>query len=155
MEAFEDVYRRHLPALFRYAVRTVGRRDVAEDLVSEAFTALWRTFDTIDTSQLPSWLFTVVRNRATDYWRRSALEQRYLAGMDADPIARETRSEFQGWLDSAPALKPIHRAALILRYVHGCDRAEIARRMGLTDTQVKGHLQYAHQLLRKGLKEDE
>jgi len=63
--------------------------------------------------------------------------------------------EFQEWLDAAPALKPIHRAALILRYVHGCERHEIAQRMGLTETQVKGHLQYAHQLLRKRLKEDE
>jgi RNA polymerase sigma-70 factor (ECF subfamily) len=45
----------------------------------------------------------------------------------------------------------VHRACLILRYVHGLERTAIAARLGLTENQVKGHLQYAHQLLRKEL----
>ena len=45
------------------------------------------------------------------------------------------------WLREATGLKPVHRACLILRYVHGMTRAEIAARLGLTDNQVKGHLQ--------------
>lgn len=152
MGGFDEAYRLHVHAVFRYAVHAVGRRDVAEELTSDAFIALWRAFDTIDPSQLPGWLFTVVRNRATDHWRRSAVEQRYLAGLTPDPTA-STVGEFREWLDSAPALKPLHRAVLILRYVHGLERSEIARRLGLTDTQVKGHLQYAHRLLRKELTE--
>ena len=43
----------------------------------------------------------------------------------------------------------MHRACLILRYVHGMSRAEIARELGLNDNQVKGHLQYALTLLRR------
>jgi RNA polymerase sigma-70 factor (ECF subfamily) len=49
------------------------------------------------------------------------------------------------------ALKPVHRACLILRYVHGMDRSEIATRLGLRENQVKGHLQYALTLLRREL----
>ena len=153
MSGFEDVYRQHLNSVFRYSVRVVGRRDVAEELTSDAFIALWKVFDTIDTSQLPGWLFTVVRNRATDYWRKGGVEQKYLAGLEAEPSTAGPRHDFQEWLDSAPSLKPIHRAVLILRYVHGHERAEIATRLGLTETQVKGHLQYAHKLLRKELSE--
>lgn len=155
MDGFDAVYRRYLAMVFRYAVRVVGRRDVAEELTSEAFVALWRGFDNIDESQLPGWLFTVVRNRATDYWRRSGVEQQYLAALDQQPVAMGSDAEFQGWLDAAPSLKPIHRAVLILRYVHGLERAELARRLGLSEMQVKGHLQYAHRLLRKELKEVE
>jgi RNA polymerase sigma-70 factor (ECF subfamily) len=154
-DSFDEVYRLYLGAVFRYAVRIVGRRDVAEELTSDAFVAFWRSAETIDTSQLPGWLFTVVRNRATDYWRRASVEQRYLAALDRNPFTGGGDAEFQGWLDAAPALKPVHRAALILRYVHGLERAEIASRLGLTETQVKGHLQYAHRLLRKELKEVE
>lgn len=149
MDSFDEVYRQHIGVVFRYAVRIVGRRDVAEELTSDAFVALWRTADTIDTSQLPGWLLTVVRNRATDYWRRAGVEQKYLAALEHNPVAPGGDAEFQEWLDAAPALKPIHRAVLILRYVHGLERSELAARLGLSETQVKGHLQYALSLLRK------
>jgi DNA-directed RNA polymerase specialized sigma24 family protein len=33
--------------------------------------------------------------------------------------------------------------------VHDLDRGDIAKRLGLSETQVKGHLQYARELLRK------
>jgi RNA polymerase sigma-70 factor, ECF subfamily len=155
MGTFDEVYRQHLAAVFRYAVRVVGRRDVAEELTSEAFVALWRTFDTIDASRLPGWLLTFVRNRATDYWRRASVEQSYLAALDRSPVAQSGNAEFKEWLDAAPSLKPVHRAVLILRYVHGLERAEIATRLNLTETQVKGHLQYAHSLLRRELNEVE
>jgi RNA polymerase sigma-70 factor (ECF subfamily) len=154
MTGFDEVYRLHRQVVFRYASRVVGRRDIAEDLTSEAFIALWRSFDSIDRSQLPGWLFTVVRNRATDFWRRTSVEQRYLSALESEP-AGGGQAAFTEWLDSAPALKPVHRAVLILRYVHGYERVEIAARLGLSEIQVKGHLQYAHKLLRKELIDSE
>lgn len=148
MTDFDAVYRRHLPAVFRYAIRCVGRRDVAEELTSDAFVALWQSFDGIDQSQLPGWLFTVVKNRAIDFWRRSSLEQRHLSPLERQAVPRESRSLTE-LLDAAPSLKPVHRACLILRYVHGLERVQIAGRLGLTENQVKGHLQYARRLLRR------
>ncbi len=46
-------------------------------------------------------------------------------------------------------LKPVHRTCLMLRYVYGMTRAEIADKTGLSETQVKGHLQYGLKLLRE------
>lgn len=149
MPGFEEVYRQQLNAVFRHAVRVVGRRDIAEELTSDAFSALWRTHRPTDPSQLTGWLFTIVRDRATDYWQRVMVEQTSLAALERDPAADGSPAAFREWLDAAPALKPVHRAVLILRYMHGCERADIASRLGLTDTQVKGHLQYAHKLLHK------
>jgi RNA polymerase sigma-70 factor, ECF subfamily len=155
MSDFDAVYRQHYQAVFRYATRCAGRRDVAEELTSEAFVALWRAFAEIEQAQLPGWLFTVVKNRAIDYWRRSTLEQRHLASLERHPVPERSSSSMVEWLDATPALKPVHRACLILRYVHGLERAEIAARLGLTDNQVKGHLQYARQLLRRELVRNE
>src|SRR3954471_13658780 len=128
MTDFDEVYRQHLAAVFRYAVRCVGRRDVAEELTSDAFMALFRAFDTIDQALLPGWLFTVVRNRAIDFWRRAMLERRYTSELPNLDTPRSLPS-FQEWLDGVPALNPLHRACLILRYVHGFERNEIARRL--------------------------
>jgi RNA polymerase sigma-70 factor (ECF subfamily) len=64
MATFEELYRQHAQSVFRFALSIVGKRDLAEDLTSEAFLALHRNLEGIDQSQLPGWLLTVVRNRA-------------------------------------------------------------------------------------------
>ena len=69
MATFEELYRQHVQAVFRFALSVAGKREVAEDLTSEAFLALHRNLAAIDQSQLPGWLLTVVRNRARDWWR--------------------------------------------------------------------------------------
>lgn len=147
MRAFEDLYREHVQAVFRFAMSVTGRRDAAEDLTSEAFLALLRHLDSIDESRLPGWLLTVVRNRARDLWRHQEVEQRH-AGNAADRPASEA-PQLERWILENADLKPIHRTCIVLRYVHGLARAEIAATVGLSETQVKGHLQYGLALLRK------
>lgn len=147
MGDFEDLYAQHVGAVFRYSMSCVGRRDVAEDITSEAFLALYRNFSTIDRSQLPGWLLTVAKNRARDYWRHAQVEQRHLrqaaAPMIAPPAPMETLL-----LDSK-VLKPVHRLCLMLRYLYGMSLSEIAAQTGMSETQVKGHLQYGRRLLRE------
>jgi RNA polymerase sigma-70 factor (ECF subfamily) len=146
MASFEEIYRRHVQSVFRFAMRCVSRRDLAEDLTSEAFLALYRHFDRIDETQLPGWLLTVVRNRARDHWRRQAVEQRFLESL----VPQEPEAPpLEQWILDSPDLKPVHRSCLMLRYVHGMSRAEIASALSLSETQVKGLLQYALELLRK------
>jgi len=149
METFDDVYRRHLAVVLRAATRCVGRRDVAEEITADAFLELYRQFDRIDLDRLPGWLLTVVRNRGIDYWRRQQTERLLARDAGAPDVAPEPPATRAGNLFAHPALKPVHRICLVLRYEHGLSREEIARRLGLTDTQVRGHLQYALTLLRK------
>jgi RNA polymerase sigma-70 factor (ECF subfamily) len=149
MGTFEELYRAHVRAVFRFALSVAGTRETAEDLTSDAFLALYRNLDAIDQAQLPAWLLTVVRNRARDLWRRQSVEQRYAGAALNEPAVRSSGAE--RWILETADLKPVHRACLILRYVHGMTRAEIASRTGLTESQVKGHLQYALTLLRKVL----
>lgn len=145
MATFEELYRQHAQAVFRYAMKVCGRRETAEDLTSDAFLSLFRNLDAIDQGQLPGWLLTVVRNRARDLWRHRVVEQRYEA-QSVEPAATEPAEPS---IFESVDLKPVHRACLVLRYSYGMSRAEIAGHLGLTETQVRGHLQYALTLLRK------
>lgn len=151
MEKFERIYHAHVSVVMSFAVSLVGRRDIAEDVTSETFLALLRNLDTIDEAQLPGWLLTVARNRARDYWRRTALEQRYAETLADEPMVAP---DPDGLLD-CPGLKPVHRLCLTLRYAEGMTRTEMAKETGLSETQVKGHLQYALQVLRKMAKESQ
>jgi RNA polymerase sigma-70 factor, ECF subfamily len=147
---FETLYRQHVPAVYRFALSITHRKEVAEDLTSEAFLALHREMATIDPSQLPAWLLTVVRNRARDLWRHQVVEERYViekkpAGTPTAPPA----SSLEEWILAGAGLKPVHQLCVMLRYVSGMSRTEIATETGMTENQVKGHLQYALSLLRK------
>jgi RNA polymerase sigma-70 factor (ECF subfamily) len=147
MDSVETAYRRHFASVFRYALSVAGRRDVAEDLTAEAFLELQRHADAIRLDQLPAWLFVVVRNRARDLWRRQIVEQKYAPWLTDSAAADASGAGARAWLADA-GLKPVQRLCLELHYVWGYTVAEIARRLGMTDGQVKGHIQRALQHLR-------
>jgi RNA polymerase sigma-70 factor (ECF subfamily) len=147
---FESIYRQHVQAVYRFALSITRRKEMAEDLTSEAFLALHREMASIDPAQLPAWLLTVVRNRARDLWRHQVIEERY--AIEKKPVvepAAPPASSLEEWILESAGLKPVHRLCVMLRYVSGMTRAEIADETGLSETQVKGHLQYALTLLRK------
>ncbi len=150
-EDFEQVYRKHSASVFRLALRCVGRRDIAEEITSEAFLALYQNFAKIDTTQLPAWLFTVAKRRAADYWRRMPHDQTSLEGLDPAAPVKEPQMGLNDLFRKCSSLTPLHRICVTLRYVHGLTRSEIAAKLGLSETQVKGHLQYALHLLRNAL----
>lgn len=122
---------------------------MAEDVTSEAFLALLQQGERITQERLPAWLFTVARNRALDHWRHQATVEKYSAQAGYDrPGAPAPDALRPAWLEHK-SLKPLHRVCLILHFVHGMTRAEIAQHLGLSEVKIKGHLQYGLRLLRK------
>jgi DNA-directed RNA polymerase specialized sigma24 family protein len=146
MGGFEDAYRQHFQAVYRFALSLVRRHDVAEDLTAEAFLELGRQGNRIDFDQLPAGLFVVVRNRARDRWRRLMVEQRYSQWLTTPAGTHPAAGP--AWLVDA-GLKPVQRVCLELHYVWGYTVGEAAARLGLTPGQVKGHVQRALQHLRE------
>lgn len=147
MRDFDGIYRQYVSAVYRQCMRCVGRSDVAEELTSEVFLAFYKQFDHVDDSQLPAWLFMVAKRRAIDYWRHQKYEERVALPESVEtPI--EASLDAQSLLDRCTRLTPVHRTVLLLRYVHGMTRSEIAQQTGLEEAQVKASLQYALKLLR-------
>ena len=153
MGRFEKLYKQYVAALYRYARTCVGRPEIAEDVVSETFLALFKNLERVDDAQLPAWLYTVAKRRASDYWRRWFQEAKQAGALTemSQPPSQQDQVPLALWLDRHLQLKPLHRMCLILRYGHGMTREEIAEQLGLTEIQVKGHLQYALEMLRKDL----
>jgi RNA polymerase sigma-70 factor (ECF subfamily) len=53
----------HMDAVYRFALRLSGSRDIAEDLVQETFLRAFRSWDKYTPgTQCKSWLFTICRN---------------------------------------------------------------------------------------------
>lgn len=149
MSRIEGLYEKYADMVFRYCLRQLGRRDLAEDITSEVFLVLHQKLEQVQDHQLPAWLFTVAKNKAVDYWRHEAVATRYEKSQSEPPESPEQGLSFEALLQQHKALKPVHRMCLILRYVHDLNRTEIAEQTGLSETQIKGHLQYALKLLRQ------
>src|SRR3954464_13699663 len=76
--AFELVYDRHSGAAFSLAYRMVGTRNVAEDVVQEAFLNLWRSGARYERARgsVRTWVLGIVHHRAIDALRRSTVHDR-------------------------------------------------------------------------------
>jgi RNA polymerase sigma-70 factor (ECF subfamily) len=151
---FDEVYRQYAAAVYRLCVRAVSRREVAEELTSEVFLALHQNWSRLTVDQLPAWLFTVAKRRAADYWRRHYVEESWVASHIDESNWSEPEHPLADLLARCDTLKPIHRICLTLRFAQGMSRTEIASTTGLSELQVKGHLQYSLQLLRQYINPD-
>jgi RNA polymerase sigma-70 factor, ECF subfamily len=153
MSRIEELYAKYADTVFRYCLRQVGRRDLAEDIASEVFLTLCQRLEQIRDEQLPAWLFSVAKNKAIDYWRHQAVTVRYEQAQEETTVAPATDISFENMLQNNRSLKPIHRMCLTLRFVYEMSRSEIAQLTGLSEVQIKGHLQYALKLMRQSLTE--
>ncbi len=72
-EAFAELYRRYLPRVYRYLYVRLGHQVEVEDIASQVFLeALEGLRDNRykENGCFPAWLFTIVRRRLTDFYRR-------------------------------------------------------------------------------------
>jgi RNA polymerase sigma-70 factor (ECF subfamily) len=136
--ALKKIYEREAPWLLRVAYRIVGRRDIADDVIQDAFLQIWQQAHSFDPSRgsVRGWIYSVVRNRALKVrrarLREPMVDDRVLlaifdGGIDATtrlPEECELRRRLAG-------LDPKRRASLILAYVDGCTHREIATQLGV------------------------
>lgn len=159
--AFYDL---HAPQAFAVAVRILGDQFAAEDIVHDAFVAVWQRMDRFDPDRgtLRAWLLTIVRNRAIDRLRgirptvpvESADEQALLR-TGPNPtwdltLERISRVEIRGVLATLPAEQ---REAIELAYFGGRTYREIAELTGVPEGTASGRLRLGLAKLRNGLRE--
>ncbi len=91
-EAVRELYRRYHRPLFTWILRRVGDAGHAEDIVQESFLRLWRGAAAFDPARgsVPSLLFTIARNLATDLQRRGGRAADALRRAEAAPVCETT-----------------------------------------------------------------
>lgn len=149
----------HGAALFRYLLRMVGNRPLAEDLLQDTFTAAYTHRNTFRGSgSAKAWLFTIARNGARNALRdgsRTVTDgealTRALAALPADArgpedelLRLELRAEILAALQRLPAAR---REAVVLRDIEGLSYAEIAAITGSSEGAVRVQVHRARQQL--------
>jgi RNA polymerase sigma-70 factor (ECF subfamily) len=161
-DALGELYDRYASTALATALRVVGSREEAEDVVHEAFVAVWRKIDRFDAERgaLRAWLMTVVRNRAIDRVRARRpkmdledADERSLLRTGPNPtweaaLARASASEIQVALASLPDEQ---RQAVELAYFEGYTYREVAELTGVPPGTANGRLRLALAKLREAL----
>lgn len=90
-DAFVALYRRHVDAIYGYALHQLGDVQDAEDVTSETFLKVVAGLASFDRrASFRTWLFTVARNQLRDRWRAERRRPRTVAfdeALDGAPAA--------------------------------------------------------------------
>src|SRR5512132_2946022 len=72
--AFEELYRRHKGGLYRFVLRSVRDRAVAEELYQEIWMRAIEARGRYEVqAKFTTWLYTIAHNRLVDHWRKRGL----------------------------------------------------------------------------------
>lgn len=162
-EAFAVVYDRHSTVAFSLAYRITGTRNVAEDVVQEAFLSLWRSSARYDAQRgsVRTWVLGIVHNRAIDVLRRSlvherrrasdeGIEERFESGerVDAEVARRDEAREVRSAIETLPAEQS---KVIELSYFGGFSHSEIASMLDAPIGTIKGRMRLGLEKMRMHL----
>ena len=151
-QAFRSFYDLSAGKAYGLALRVVGNRDWAEDVLQEAYLQVWRTAASYRSSLAPplAWLGVIVRSRALDFLRRRgseradaaiALDDRLaetLEGDAANPMDTHQASETAWALhECLRKLEGRQREVLSLAYLRDLSHGELAKELSLPLGTVK------------------
>jgi RNA polymerase sigma-70 factor (ECF subfamily) len=164
--AFDEAFRRHVTSLIGQAARVVRSDAVAQDIVMDVFTRLWRDRLSLPAdTRLGAYLKVAVRNSCIDYLRHDRVEASvqemsagsgWIPGMSAEPLPPDEeleRSEAKEIVRRAFTTLPQRmRQVLELRWLGDKSYKEISRELGIPVKSVENYLGRAMRQLRERMR---
>lgn len=164
-EAFRGLFRRYSPVALALARRVVRQPFLAEEIVQEAFLAVWRKPEGYDQRRgsVKAWLMGMVHHRAVDTVRREEAHRRRAEGAIPEALDREEdpaeqvleeiglpeeRKVVRSALEQLP---PEQRQVIELMYFGGLSQSRIAERLSLPLGTVKSRTLLGMRRLRAAL----
>jgi RNA polymerase sigma-70 factor, ECF subfamily len=145
MTGFSELYKKHAPDVYHFALYLSGERGEAQDITSETFVRAWTAPEPIRMATVKGYLFTIARNLFLQGLRKKSRHVELddqLRDPQPSPYAQaELREELQAVLAGLQKLPEIDRAALLMRAFDEMPYDEIARALGisLASAKVKIH----------------
>jgi RNA polymerase sigma-70 factor (ECF subfamily) len=167
-QAFSQLYDHSSTLLFTLAVRILGNREEAAELLQDVYLEVWRKVSRYDIGRgTPvAWLITLTKSRAIDrlraraargYRTTNSLEVRTAAQVaDPSPSPLETQADQELRLAVGAAVAGLPQAqqqAIELAYYEGLSHAEIAQRLNQPLGTVKTRIKLGMSKLRDGLQQ--
>ena len=157
--AFRDLASRYSGLVFHVAMRAMGDRGLAEDVVQRVFLSLAKKAGKLAESQvsLPAWLHRAAILEAKAARRAEMRHQRKKEAMMHAPDVPPSPADSQ-WSDALPhldaaidRLPDADRTVLLLHYVNGLTFPQIAAKIGKSAAAVQKQSRRALEVLQRSL----
>jgi RNA polymerase sigma-70 factor, ECF subfamily len=155
-EAFEALYRRAFPRIYGYVATLLRDRAAAEEVTAQAFERAYRKRRSFRPSRgtQEAWLFGIARNAALDELsrrKRSAVleadpEDVHAVGLDDEADGAIRRQVVRAALGR---LAPRERELVALKFAGGLSNEEIARVLGISESNAGTRLHRTLEKLRR------
>lgn len=161
--ALGALYERHAPLLYALAVRVVGDRQLAQEVIQDTFLRCWDQAERYDPTRgrVLAWLIGVTRHRAIDVLRsrshKARLRERDTLAAPGSPGEPGQPDDGEGVLlrravsAALEALPDAQRRAIELAYYGGLTQTDIAALTGDPLGTVKGRIRLGLDRLRVAL----
>lgn len=148
----DELYVRHAPAALRLAYFLAGERELAQDLVQEAFVRVVGRFRHLRMPDaFDAYLRRTIVNLFTSHLRRQRLERAHLArerGVPRTAEAQDDPADRDEVWRAVQALPERQRAAIVLRFYEDLSEHETADVMGCSPGAVNSLVARAMATLR-------
>jgi RNA polymerase sigma-70 factor (ECF subfamily) len=150
--AFAALYDTTKRKLFGVALTVLRRRDLAEDVLQEAYIRIWRNASRFDPARATAmtWMTTIVRNLAIEVKRSPAAAATDDSALMVIPFnGRSALDEVEATDNSCrlrhaiQALDPLKRKLVVAAYIQGQSREQLAERFGAPVNTIKTWLRRA------------
>jgi len=162
--AFDELYRRYSAAAYGLAFRVTGRSALAQDVVHDAFLALWKAPEAFDPARgtFRGYFLSLVHHRSVDTVRREERSrQRQERVNPVSDVGEDVAEEVvhEAWLadrrskvlEALESLSAEQREVLELAYFRGYTQSRIAEETGVPLGTVKTRTLAAMRKLRAAL----
>lgn len=153
---FESFFEAERARLLRALFVLTGNAEEAEELLQDAFLALWERWDRVSTMDDPTgYLYRTAMNRHRSLARRATRAARRAVGQAHGGDLFAEADERDAVARALATLTPRRRRAVVLTEMAGYSSPEAARIMGISDSTVRRLAQDARTVMRDALTEGE
>ena len=150
--SFEDFFEVEHARLLRALFLVTGNVQEAEELMQDAFLAVWERWDRVAAMDEPvGYLYRTAMNRFRSRLRRAARAARKVVGAAEGGDAFAAADEREVLARALATLPERQRAALVLTELLGYGSEEAGRILGVKDVTVRSLASQARAALRKDL----
>lgn len=136
--------------LYRFALKTLGDADRANDVVQDCFERLWVKHDNVDYAKAKSYLFTSAYHACIDIIRVNKRSGSMDETTESSLSTTAQYNDLQEVLHEAlKKLPDIQRSIVLLRDYEGYSYEEIGQITGLNESQVKVYIYRARIALKQ------